>query len=133
MAGAPQEVNGMASPRGTGLAACAVVTWATMFASMSGANAATGRIVFSGAVVEPTCSIEEAPVHTANRSLPVGQLASRHRTCGQTPTDSGRSYSPTVVSLDAAAIANDRLLDYFAGYANSASGEQATLVVRTYE
>jgi hypothetical protein len=38
-----------------------------------------------------------------------------------------------VVSLDAAVIANDRLLEYFAGYANVEGEVRAKLVVRTYE
>jgi hypothetical protein len=35
-----------------------------------------------------------------------------------------------VIRLDAAGVANNRLLDYFVGYANPAD---ARLVVRTYE
>lgn len=134
MAGAPQEVNGMASPLGTRMAGCAWVALA-MLAGMSGANAETGRIVFSGAVVEPTCSTADVQPDPVAPSGSVDELVPRHLTCGQTAANPGRSYSRTVISLDAAAIASDRLLGYFASYANTANvgGTQARLVVRTYE
>lgn len=118
----------MADSLGTTLAGCALI----MLVGMSSANAATGRIAFSGAVVEATCSTDDVRVETASWSRPVDGLAPGRLTCGQTPTDPGRSYSRTVVSLDAATIANNRLLDYFAGYAN-ADGAKAALVVRIYE
>lgn len=122
----------MARPLGTRISGCVLITLA-MLASMSSANAATGRIVFSGAVVEPTCSTENASDHMASRLQTVDGLVPGRSTCGQTPTDPGRSYSHTVVSLDAATIASDRLLEYFAGYANVEGEARAKLVVRTYE
>ncbi|TPG06509.1 hypothetical protein EAH75_17905 [Rhodanobacter glycinis] len=102
-----------------------------MLASASNAHAATGRITLSGAVVEPTCSTEGTHADTAGElpSAAPGRLI-----CGKTPTDPGRSYSRTLVSLDAATVATDRLLSYFAGYANADGvGGQAKLVVRTYD
>lgn len=132
MVGAPGEVNGMASPLGATIFGGVLITLA-MLASMPSAKAATGHIVFSGAVLEPTCSTESAHVDSANPSRSVEGLVQGRSTCRQTPTDPGRSYSRTVVRLDATTIANDRLLDYFAGYANAESGVQAKLVVRTYE
>ena len=124
----------MASPLGIRMAGCAWVALA-MLAGMSGANAETGRIVFSGAVVEPTCSTADVQLATAAPSGSANELVPRHLTCGQTAANPGRSYSRTVISLDAAAIASDRLLGYFASYANTANagGTQAKLVVRTYE
>jgi hypothetical protein len=102
--------------------------------AVPGAWAQGGRISFSGAVVEPTCSAEGTP-DGASQPPPADRWAPGRLTCGQTPTRPGRSYSRRVVSLDAAAIANDRLLDYFASYANagSAGGVSPKLVVRTYE
>ncbi|WP_149362892.1 hypothetical protein [Rhodanobacter sp. T12-5] len=122
----------MARPLGTRISGCVLIALA-MLASMPSANAATGRIVFSGAVVEPTCSTESASDPMASHLQAVDGLAPGRSTCGQTPTDPGRSYSHTVVSLDAAVIANDRLLEYFAGYANVEGEVRAKLVVRTYE
>ncbi|WP_157616990.1 hypothetical protein [Rhodanobacter sp. Soil772] len=106
-----------------------------MLASMSSANAETGRVVFSGAVVEPTCSTVDVVLGAGTSSGSVDELVPRHLTCGQTAADPGRSYSRTVISLDAAAIASDRLLGYFTSYANAANagGTQARLIVYTYE
>ncbi|RAN75180.1 hypothetical protein B5P43_26450 [Bacillus sp. SRB_336] len=102
-----------------------------MLASTPNVHAATGRIMFSGAVVEPTCSTEGTHVDAALR---LSSAASGRLICGKTPTDPGRSYSRTVVSLDAATVATDRLLGYFAGYANADGVDgQAKLVVRTYD
>ncbi|MFC5436266.1 hypothetical protein ACFPME_06840 [Rhodanobacter umsongensis] len=102
-----------------------------MFASASNSHAATGHITLSGAVVEPTCSTEGTHVDMT-AGLP--SAAPGRLVCGKTPTDPGRSYSRIVVSLDAATIATDRLLSYFAGYADVGGvGGQAKLVVRTYD
>lgn len=118
----------MASPRGTRFSGCVLVAM-IMLASASSAYAATGRIAFSGAVVEPTCSTEGADMAGKLPSATPGRLV-----CGKTPTDPGRSYSRIVLSLDAATVATDRLLNYFAGYANAdGMGGQAKLVVRTYD
>ena len=122
----------MAGLLGTRFSGCALITLAVL-AGMSSANAATGRIEFSGAILEPTCSTEHAPADAANRLPPTNELAPTRQSCGRTSSDPGRSYARTVVGLDAATIANDRLLDYFAGYANVEGGAQAKLVVRTYE
>ena len=89
-----------------------------------------GRINFTGAVVEPTCTIDTAQLgNAAIATAPV------HRTCGQGAVDAGRSYSRTVTTLDATAVTNDRLLGYFASYAPmGAGGKPATsLIVRTYD
>jgi hypothetical protein len=120
----------MAGPLCIRFSGCALIAM-IMFASASNARAATGRIMFSGAVVEPTCSTEGIHADTAGMlpSAAPGRLI-----CGKTPTDPGRSYSRTVVSLDAAIVATDRLLGYFAGYANADGVDgQAKLVVRTYD
>jgi type 1 fimbria pilin len=124
----------MARPLGTRISGCVLIALA-MLASMPSANAATGRIVFSGAVVEPTCSTERVQADATNRLPPINDLAPTRQNCGRTSSDPGRSYARTVVSLDAATIANDRLLDYFAGYANAeaADGERAKLIIRTYD
>lgn len=129
MVGAPGEVNGMASRLGTTLAGCALI----LLIGMSTAQAATGRITFSGAVVEPTCSTEatlgqpEQPAGDA--SLP-GRLS-----CGRTATDPGRSYSRVVINLADADLVHDRLLGYFASYAHATDDGRTTakVVVHTYD
>lgn len=127
MAGAPGEVKGMASPLGIWLAGCAMV----MLVGMSSARAAGGRIVFSGAVVESTCSMAEsgAAMHD------VAAAAAQHLACGRTATDAGRSYTREVIDLATASRNHDRLLDYFASYAPAAGDGNAAakVVVHTYD
>jgi type 1 fimbria pilin len=94
----------------------------------SGAVAADGHIEFSGAVVEPTCSVDTAVIAVDRNAA---DAAAIHQVCGRTATAAGVSYSSRTVSVDAAAVANDRLLAYFAG--NQDNPSRAQLVVRTYE
>lgn len=114
---------------GTALAGCAL----TMFFGMSTAKAAGGRIVFSGAVVEPTCSTEGTLAGPEPRSG--DEPIQRRMSCGRTATDPGSSYSRVVVSLADADLAHDRLLGYFASYARVASDGKATakIIVHTYD
>lgn len=122
----------MASPRGTRFSGCVLVAM-IMLASASSAYAATGRIAFSGAVVEPTCSTEGVASDAATMATTTDRLAPVHSSCGRTASDLGRTYSHTVVTLDATTVASDRLLGYFASYANVEGGPHAELVVRTYD
>jgi len=125
MAGAPEEVNGMVSPSGIWLAGCAMV----MLVGMSTARAATGRIVFSGAVVEPTCSMAElgSVAHVA------AGAAAQRLVCGRTATDAGRTYTREVIDLATADRSHNRLLDYFASYARGTGAAAAKVVVHTYD
>lgn len=113
----------MASPLGAALAGCALV----MTLGMSSANAATGRIVLSGAVVEPTCST------TGLGSVAAGSAGQR-LACGRTTADAGRTYSREVLDLATANRYHDRLLDYFASYASpAAEGDVVKVFVHTYD
>lgn len=109
------------------LAGCAL---AMLFVT-SPANAANDRIVFSGAVVEPTCSTGlESVVHADTDAAPVTQRLD----CGRTAVDAGRTYSREVLDLTMASRYHDRLLDYFASYAPLVTGgDAAKVVVRTYD
>lgn len=89
---------------------------------VSSAHAATGRIAFSGAVVESTCTIEVAPA--------AADTAERH-SCRHAASDPGPSYSRVVSKLGPAGLARDPLLAYFASYAAPAA--VGTVVVRTYD
>lgn len=103
--------------------------------AMSSAWAGGGRINFTGAVVEPTCASDTASADSVGaQPLQGGQVPNR-RSCGRTAADPGRSYSRTVIVLDAANVAKDRLLAYFVSYAPLAAkgGTTAKLVVRTYD
>lgn len=94
-----------------------------------------GRINFSGAVLEPTCVADAAPVDLASPLPPRVAQSSGHLVCGQTATDAGRIYSRTVQTIDATSAGNDRLLGYLASYAPAGpDGKPATgLIVRTYD
>lgn len=122
----------MASLLRTKFSGCALAAMVVL-ASASSAYAATGRIAFSGAVVEPTCSTESVASDAAAVATAIDRFAPARSSCGRTASDPGRPYSHTLVSLDASAVASDRLLGYFAGYANVEGGPQAELVVRTYD
>lgn len=106
---------------------------AALFGTPS-AQATDGQITFSGAVVEPTCSVSDARVITAAQQTVPGSISNRFA-CGttDTPADAGRTYALTEVSLEAATIGNDRVLAYFAGYLNAAGVTDAKLVTRTYD
>lgn len=97
------------------------------------ARADAGSISFSGAVVEPTCTV----VASDGIASPQGAGVARPdlRSCGSTASDAGQTYTRSVVQLDAASVARDRLLNYYAGYAGAGAAGQpdVRLVVRTYE
>lgn len=100
-------------------------------------EAASGRITFTGAIVEATCAASAASIGT-DASMPSSRFAMPRRfACGsaQASADSGRFYSLTVVNLDAATINHDRVLDYFAGYMKTMSNNEtaARLVTQTFE
>lgn len=106
-----------------------------LLAAFSVAKATNGRISFSGAVVEPTCTIADRHLAASIVADVADGNASRRLICGQTATDPGRSYSREVVDLDAARVADDRLLSYMIRRASPvAAGEPPfKLVVRTYD
>lgn len=117
----------MAASLGNRLAGCALI----VFIGVSTVRAATGRIVFSGAIVEPTCSSEGMPIGPVAPTLD-GSVAAR-LSCGRTATDPGRSYSRQVTTLTAAELEHDRLLAYFASYARPGIAGQVEVVVHTYD
>jgi type 1 fimbria pilin len=115
------------------------IMWAgctlAMIVGSSSVRADGGSISFSGAVVEPTCSVSDASVLATAMPRPNLATSPQRFTCGRTDTsaNAGRAYSLTEVSLDAAAIGNDRVLTYFAGYLSAAGIAEAKLVTQTFE
>ena len=93
------------------------------------ARAEGGRIAFSGAVLAPTCAAAGV-ARTGD-----GRTDAAAMVCDRTGSDPGRTYARQVVSLDAAHVANDPLLGYFAGYmkAEGPAAGAPKLVVRTYD
>ena len=108
----------MAASLGKWLAGCAFFACI----GVSSAHAATGRIAFSGAVVESTCTTEAAPA--------AANAAGRH-SCRHAASDPGASYSRVVSKLGTAGLAQNPLLAYFASYAAPAA--VGTVIVRTYD
>lgn len=119
----------MAASLGRALAGCALIA----FIGVSTVRAATGRIVFSGAVVEPTCPSE----NVVNRSVPPPLDASvtARLSCGRTATDPGRTYSRKVTRATVESLEHDRLLAYLASYARPVDGGDTTVkvIVNTYD
>jgi hypothetical protein len=100
-------------------------------------DASGGRITFTGAIVEPTCSVSTAAID-AVASMRASRDATQSRfecSAAQRTVDSGQHYSLTVASLDVATINHDRVLEYFVGYVKAAgnSDAEAKLVTQTYE
>lgn len=97
-----------------------------------GAWAEGGQINFTGMVLEPTCAADATQADPAS-ALP--SQATRHLACGLSAADAGRTYARVVQPVDAASIANDRLLGYLASYAPAgADGKPAaSVVVRIYD
>ncbi len=119
----------MAASLGRALAGCALVA----FIGVSTVRAATGRVLFSGAIVEPTCSTENLPGGSVPPSL--AEPVTARLSCGRTATDPGRFYSRKVVRLAATSLEHDRLLAYFASYVRPGDTSRATVevVVNTYD
>lgn len=113
------------------LAAIFAFTSATF--SMS-SSALESRLVFSGSIVEPTCSTSNAD---AALQTPHDDRLPPRRRCGDATTvaDASRPYALVIVRLDTVDTGNDPLLHYFTGYANAVGedGAKPKLVVRTYQ
>ncbi len=119
----------MAASLGRALAGCALIA----LIGVSAVRAATGRIAFSGAVVEPTCSSENAVMGSVLPSLD-GSVTAR-LSCGRTATSAGRAYSRKVTHATVESLEHNQLLAYFASYALAAGADKTTVkvVVNTYD
>ena len=100
-------------------------------------EASGGRITFTGAIVEPTCSASVASIDTAASISTSGNATPQRFACGiaHGTADSNKFYSMTVVDLDATAVNHDPVLDYFVGYVKAAGDNMASakLVTQTFE
>ncbi len=124
----------MRSPLGSSMIGGAWTALA-LLAAFSVAEAGNGRISFSGAVVQPTCTVADHQL-AVSVAVPVAEAQAPQRlVCGQTATDPGRPYSRVVVDLDAVRAADDRLLNYMIRRSSPAvaSSTPYKLVVRTYD
>lgn len=123
----------MVRPLGTRISGCVLITLAVL-AGMPSANAATGRIVFSGAIVEPTCGVSAERVAAWVAAAP-GQGQSHPTTCcgSNAAVAAPQMYTVTVAHLSHAEP--DRVLRYFSDYvrASQVDAPSPTLVTQTYE
>ncbi|MEY2150198.1 hypothetical protein AB7849_04680 [Rhodanobacter sp. 115] len=99
------------------------------------AQAEGGRIIFSGAVVVPTCaaSNDRADLMAANSESATRQLScdgKRQVVRGDTDV---ASYGLSVVPLSGAQTNGNPLLEYFTGYLSPAHAVAAKMITRTYE
>ncbi len=106
-----------------------------MIFGTSSARAANGRIVFSGSIVTPTCTVASISAESAQSISTRPGPASREFACGNStaPAGSGETYKVTVTALDGA-TKNDQLLAYFNGYVTMAGvgAPAAKLVTQTF-
>lgn len=124
----------MRSSLGSGMIGGAWMALA-LLAAFSVAEASNGRISFSGAVAEPTCTVAAHQLAASIAAQPADAHAPTQLVCNRTATDPGRPYSRVVVDLDAARAADDRLLNYMIRRASPSVAGSAPykLVVRTYD
>ena len=88
------------------------------------AHAEGGVITFVGAIVEPTCSVGGPLDFSLDRARGYCSVSPEH------PTTPASIYRQNTASLESELGRQDRLLIYFAGYADAS---QTQVITRTYE
>ncbi|MFK2893451.1 hypothetical protein [Dyella flagellata] len=97
-----------------------------------------GTITFTGAVVEPTCSVAAMPADM-NLVVSAAQVhQSLQRSCSDTSAAAAVASASRPYLVDVASLSgtqSDRVLQYFANYVRAAQPESANpvLVTQTYE
>lgn len=87
-----------------------------------------GTIVFSGAVVEPTCSVGAQRIGDAQGAVSPVRFHCSER-ANATPGQLAQSYALSVSSTSGTPLASDPLIVYFAQYLSA----QPKLVTQTYD
>ncbi|MFC5527348.1 hypothetical protein ACFPPA_16525 [Rhodanobacter ginsengisoli] len=95
------------------------------------ARAADGRVIFSGAIVEPTCHVDQRNLDMAS-AVPAPSRVACAGASGVT------SVAPQAYTLNITHLSTetpDRLLRYFAGYVKEGGADiaAARLVTQTYD
>ncbi|MFC4763671.1 hypothetical protein [Dyella koreensis] len=88
-----------------------------------------GLITFSGAIVEPTCSVGLQRIDAAEASAHPSLRYSCSESVGATSRRATQSYALSVSATSETPLASDPLIVYFANYLNA----QPKLVTQTYE
>ncbi|WP_266167925.1 hypothetical protein [Dyella subtropica] len=95
------------------------------------AHADGGTVMFSGAIVEPTCSVGLQRIQTTEAGTPRRYNCTEQATAS--PGHAAQAYALSVVSLAETPLASDRLVAYFAQYLSAQSAAPPKLVTQTYE
>jgi type 1 fimbria pilin len=128
----------MRSPRSLVLVSCFLVSvlGASAVKAGGGGTVDSATIRFSGAVVEPTCSVATQSVLDLSANVTQGrqslqQSCGRSTTAGAT-TSATPTYKVDVVHLSGAE--SDQVLRYFTGYVRAAQASaDPELVTQTYD
>ncbi|WNL46017.1 hypothetical protein RKE25_21830 [Dyella sp. BiH032] len=105
-----------------------VVGLVAMALAPAAAMADGGTIVFSGAVVEPTCSVGAERIGSAQGAVAPVRFHCSER-ANATPGQLAQSYALSVNNTVGTPLASDPLIVYFAQYLSA----QPTLVTQTYD
>ena len=100
------------------------------------ARGAVNQILFTGAVVEPTCIVSDSDlIHVAWSKSPSSRHSRTRFACDETNTTIATQYSVSVVSVAAARSGINPLLDYFASRLDAIGISQAhaKVITATYE
>jgi type 1 fimbria pilin len=94
-------------------------------------RAVDGSIVFSGAVLEPTCAVATTSVADVATTA---RWPARHVCGGSQASADPAAFDLRVTTIAASGIADDRVLNYYANYARDLGHEDADLklVMQTY-
>lgn len=95
---------------------------------VSVAHANTGTITFSGAVVTPTCSPDQRSYASGGGATAIAHLGC---TGVDAAADGSQLYELRVTALQGSALASDRVIRYFAGYAKDIGNDAASLKLLT--
>ncbi len=99
------------------------------------AKAADGRIVFSGAVVEPTCRVDPQNPDITRQLAPAARASERVACAGASGVTSAMPQAYTLTVAQLSTETPDHLLRYFAGYVETGSTDMAAarMVTQTYD
>jgi type 1 fimbria pilin len=128
----------MRSPRSLVLVSCFLVSvlGASAVKAGGGGTVDSATIRFSGAVVEPTCSVATQSVMDLSANVTQGRQSLQQSCGGSTTAGAATSATPTykvdVVHLSGAE--SDQVLRYFTGYVRAAQASaDPELVTQTYD
>lgn len=99
------------------------------------AKATDGRVMFSGAIVEPTCQVDQLNPDIARQPVAEARASGRVACAGASGVTSAMPQAYTLTVAQLSTETPDRLLRYFAAYVKAGSTDVAAarLVTQTYD